>query len=332
MKHTNLRWLWPGALALCLLLTWLPQPGLAAAEQTRPAWDAVEQPFISAVRDLEDGQLEVDILGVVGEAGGDELVVTMYDKGGEARIRQTTTVEKDRHTLVFTPETPGNYSFQAELRREGEMPKASASVSVAFGLPLGKPVILDAAGQADGTVQLRWTAVEEATGYEVLVNGTSLDCVYATAYTATGLPLGQSCTFQVVALRGSERTVSDGVTVIAGAHTEHTYSQEWYAEDAQFHWYACVCGDRKDSAAHSFQWVVDREATREETGLQHQVCRICGYALPPEEIPAVAGDQSGTEGPGVVLLAAVALGVLAAAAWLLWKRSGPRPPAKKASL
>lgn len=38
-------------------------------------------------------------------------------------------------------------------------------------------------------------------------------------------------------------------------HT-HSYGADWKS-DADNHWHECPCGDRKDTAAHSFKWVID---------------------------------------------------------------------------
>ncbi len=314
MKRKYIPWL--------LLLVWLWLPVSAAGAESRPAWETVEQPFISSVWQLEDGQLEVYVLAVVGEAGGDSLTVILYDRGGLPVLRQEVTGEGDRHTLLFTPEAPGNYSFQAELRRAEEMPKASASVSVAYGQPLGKPTILTAAEQTDGSVLLQWTAVEAAEEYQVLLNGTVLDQVAATEYTVTGLTDGETYTLQVAALRDSERTVSDGVTLTLDGHREHSYGQEW---DAQGHWYACLCGAQKDQGAHSLQWVVDLQPTEKETGLQHPECTVCGYEGAAEEIP-VAAEAPEKDFAGIWIAAGLLVAAVAVVLLLKPKRCRRKMP------
>ncbi|MCI6999810.1 MAG: chitobiase/beta-hexosaminidase C-terminal domain-containing protein, partial [Clostridiales bacterium] len=44
------------------------------------------------------------------------------------------------------------------------------------------------------------------------------------------------------------------------AHT-HSYGTEW-KYDGTNHWHECECGDKADTAAHSFQWVIDKAATK----------------------------------------------------------------------
>ena len=57
---------------------------------------------------------------------------------------------------------------------------------------------------------------------------------------------------------------------------EHSYSTDWKS-DAANHWHECSCGDKSDTAAHTFTWVTDKAATVTETGLKHEECTVCGY-------------------------------------------------------
>ena len=59
-----------------------------------------------------------------------------------------------------------------------------------------------------------------------------------------------------------------------GEHT-HSYGTEWKYDGAN-HWHECACGDKADTAAHSFQWVIDKAATKEATGIKHEECTVCG--------------------------------------------------------
>lgn len=58
------------------------------------------------------------------------------------------------------------------------------------------------------------------------------------------------------------------------SHT-HSYGTEW-KYDGTNHWHECGCGDKADTAAHSFQWVIDKAATKEATGIKHEECTVCG--------------------------------------------------------
>ena len=58
------------------------------------------------------------------------------------------------------------------------------------------------------------------------------------------------------------------------SHT-HSYGTDWKYDDTN-HWHECECGDKADTAAHSFQWVIDKAATKEATGIKHEECTVCG--------------------------------------------------------
>lgn len=58
------------------------------------------------------------------------------------------------------------------------------------------------------------------------------------------------------------------------SHT-HSYAADWKYDDTN-HWHECECGDKADTAAHSFQWVIDKAATKEATGIKHEECTVCG--------------------------------------------------------
>ena len=55
----------------------------------------------------------------------------------------------------------------------------------------------------------------------------------------------------------------------------HSYGTDWKYDDTN-HWHECECGDKADTAAHSFQWVIDKAATKEATGIKHEECTVCG--------------------------------------------------------
>lgn len=72
---------------------------------------------------------------------------------------------------------------------------------------------------------------------------------------------------------------------------EHEYGDEWVSDETG-HWHQCACGDKHDVAQHTFQWVVDKEATETQSGSKHQECSVCGYALASVEIPATGVQPS----------------------------------------
>ena len=81
------------------------------------------------------------------------------------------------------------------------------------------------------------------------------------------------------------------MTPMADSHT-HSYGTDWKA-DTNNHWHECACGDKADTASHTFKWVTDKEATATEKGSKHEECTVCGYKKAAVEIPAI-GSGSGS--------------------------------------
>ena len=72
----------------------------------------------------------------------------------------------------------------------------------------------------------------------------------------------------------ADKTVIVTYKATGSTHT-HSYGTEWKYDDTN-HWHECQCGDKADTAAHSFQWVIDKAATKEATGIKHEECTVCG--------------------------------------------------------
>ena len=94
------------------------------------------------------------------------------------------------------------------------------------------------------------------------------------------------------------------------AAPEHTHSYGDWKSDAENHWKECDCSDKTELAAHTFEWKIDREATKTETGLRHEECSVCGFKrnentvidkLPSGDVPET-GDASQFFGWIVLLL------------------------------
>ena len=64
------------------------------------------------------------------------------------------------------------------------------------------------------------------------------------------------------------------IPATGSTHT-HSYGTEW-KYDGTNHWHECECGDKADTAAHNFQWEIDKAATKEATGIKHEECTVCG--------------------------------------------------------
>ena len=85
------------------------------------------------------------------------------------------------------------------------------------------------------------------------------------------------------------------VTYKSIPHT-HSYGADWKS-DADNHWHECPCGDKKDTAAHSFKWVIDKEATATTRGSKHEECTVCGYKKAAVEIPATGSVAKPSDQP-----------------------------------
>ena len=85
---------------------------------------------------------------------------------------------------------------------------------------------------------------------------------------------------------------TETIPATGGEHT-HSYGSEW-KNDATNHWHECSCGDKADVAAHSFKWVVDKEATATQKGSKHEECKVCGYKKAAVEIPATGSTTKPT--------------------------------------
>lgn len=125
--------------------------------------------------------------------------------------------------------------------------------------------------------------------------------VYVTAYTADISPdatlkiNGQKVNYTRIGDDGDTQSfwVETELTMIptADSHT-HSYGTAWKYDDTN-HWHECQCGDKADTAAHTFKWVTDKEATATEKGSKHEECTVCGYKKAAVEIPAT-GSGSGS--------------------------------------
>ena len=76
----------------------------------------------------------------------------------------------------------------------------------------------------------------------------------------------------------------------------HNYGTAWKS-DADNHWHECPCGDRKDIAAHSFKWVIDKEPTATRKGCKHEECTVCGYKKAAVAIPAKGSTVKPSDRP-----------------------------------
>ena len=100
----------------------------------------------------------------------------------------------------------------------------------------------------------------------------------------------------------ADKTVIVTYKATGSTHT-HSYGTDWKYDDTN-HWHECQCGDKADTAAHSFQWVIDKAATKDATGIKHEECTVCGAKRSENtEIPALR-DYAVTVTGGTATVAA----------------------------
>ena len=113
-----------------------------------------------------------------------------------------------------------------------------------------------------------------------------------TGDSVTGLKSGT----YLVRVKGNGTVLaSDAVTVTVDKHI--CVAQGDWQYDENNHWKLCSCGEKLDNTAHSFVWVIDKEATATEAGSKHEECTVCGYEKAAVEIPATGTAEDPSEPP-----------------------------------
>ncbi len=226
MRYTYCKRILSAALAMVMVLALLP---VAAFGADRKAWSEVAAPVITEVKTNSDGSVTVLVDAVVGPDGADEVGVGMYDKDGQPINERKTPLQKTSHSFKFTPAASGEYTFKAFMNRKGEESKHAAEVvSVSFTLPLEKPNIISGTSQGGGKIALEWTAVKEAVSYEILCDGNVVATTEQTVYTVEGLTVDRKYSFQVVAVRGEDRSASQQMEVTASKEAKVTWGYTFY--------------------------------------------------------------------------------------------------------
>ena len=92
---------------------------------------------------------------------------------------------------------------------------------------------------------------------------------------------------------GCGEKIEDGEEIDFAAHTVG----DWLTDETN-HWHVCSeCQNKVDEAAHTYEWVVTKEATEEENGLKEEICSVCGHksgnSEPIEFVSHMAGDING---------------------------------------
>lgn len=209
----------------------------------RAEWTGVANPEITgaALAVDKDGNTDAKTVAVtinanVGYDGGDKVEVAMYECDETGKIAekplatQSSTVEQATHTITFSPEKTGTYKFIATLSRSNETEfKNSAEFEYKYTLPLGKTHINTITnlgkpeGAESGSVEIDWSAVDEATNYLIIATTKAAegqeatevfkhqteDAKKTTFEVTSGLTVGETYVFSVAAVRGTETGEAD---------------------------------------------------------------------------------------------------------------------------
>ena len=184
--------------------------GGAVEKPARADWSGVAAPVITGALDNGDGSVTVSVNALVGYDGADEVNVTMFDSLGNEIATKRSIAEKSEHTVTFNPASSGEYTYVATMKRDGEADKAALeSYAAYFKYPLGAPVLVSATSKGSGKLEVIFTEVKEATGYEVLVDGeVKAVLTNATTVIIEGLTVGNTVSVSVNAIRGDEKVQS----------------------------------------------------------------------------------------------------------------------------
>lgn len=72
----------------------------------------------------------------------------------------------------------------------------------------------------------------------------------------------------------------------------HIAGEAWKSDETG-HWNECIyCGAKMNEIAHTYKWVIDKEATSTEAGSKHEECTVCGYTKAPVDISATETSET----------------------------------------
>lgn len=81
-------------------------------------------------------------------------------------------------------------------------------------------------------------------------------------------------------------SVCEYIITPALGHTHDVDTAKFESNETN-HWNTCSgCTEKHNTAAHTFEWKTDKEATATEKGSKHEECTVCGYKKAAVEIPA----------------------------------------------
>ena len=123
-------------------------------------------------------------------------------------------------------------------------------------------------------------------------------------------------TLIVSALRTDNGQTAQASAIYIVSRGTHNFDGCIY--NSEIHWQECpVCSQKQNEDKHSFEWVIDKEATASEAGLKHEECSVCGYSKEKVQIPALSDDTDNSgDSTAVGIMTLFALTGLAAVALL----------------
>lgn len=213
----------------------------------------------------------------------EDIPVTEYDitvTDGKATVGAGIEISKaaEGTTVTLTANAPASGKvFDKWVVESGSITLADAnSETITFTMPAGAVSVKATYKDAPHT----HTFDQEIVKPEALK--TAADCTHDAVYF-------KSCAC------GEAISTDDADTFTAtGTALGHEWATDW-SKDADKHWNECSCGAKSEEAAHSFKWVVDKEATATQKGSRHEECEVCGYQRPAVEIPATGSTTEPTD-------------------------------------
>ncbi|MBQ9119694.1 MAG: right-handed parallel beta-helix repeat-containing protein [Lachnospiraceae bacterium] len=208
----------------------------------KKAWSEVAAPVLGTpvLKEGSAGTIVIPYTMLIDENDGAEYVeITVKNAAGEVLSTLKSMVPGAEGTKEFTPSESGNYTFEIAAYREGEDAKAAAkSVTMeGFALPLTTSTIGTIYNKGNGTVSLAWSAVKEATAYDVeySTDGSAWTTVAANdalTLEVSGLTVDAEYFFRVVAKRGEDSTVSANADIKVTAEEQVAWGYIVYGNGA----------------------------------------------------------------------------------------------------
>ncbi len=220
---------------------------------------------VSLTRDVSDNEGQF--------SGATDIIMTPTAEISVIEINNATLTFKDGDKPVFTGTVPNDapYAFRCEW----------------WSLDENTGIVSTEPEWGSDIYTNKITAFEAGKTYHY--------GVYVTAYTADISPdaklkiNGREVKYTRIGDEGDTQSfwVETDLTMTPAAdgHT-HKYGTEWKYDETN-HWHECECGNKADITAHTFKWIVDKEATATEKGSKHEECTVCGYKKAAVDIPKI---------------------------------------------